>query len=106
MRRIEQNVGRSLSETTESGRSENFTHLVSILDELAHLRQSCAERWTGPKNSIRAEGENIPRKVLGPGYTYRQLLELAVRRSVEAGRVPSERSQDYLESLCEMMAEE
>ncbi len=97
-RRIE-NLERRFSATTQSGRSETFKHLVAILDELAYLRQSCAERWTGPQNTILVEGENVPRKVLGLGYTRRQLLELAVSRSVEAGRVPAERAQDYRECL-------
>ncbi len=96
LRRLE----RSLSETTEPRRSETFTHLINILDELAHLRQSCAPRWTGPRNNTLVEGENIPRRTLGPGYTHRQLLELAVSRSVEARGVPAERAQDYLECMC------
>ena len=104
-RRIE-DLERRCSKTTESGRSETFTALITILNELSYLKQSCAERWTGPKNSILVEGENVPRKVLGPGYTRRQLLELAVSRSVEAGRVPAERGQGYLEYLCEMSSKD
>ena len=96
-RRIE-DLERRYSETTEHGRSESFTHLVAILDELAHLRQSCAP---GLRGGVPIEPENIPQKVLGPDYTHRQLLELAVSRSVEAGRVPAERAQDYLEYLCQ-----
>ncbi len=52
------------------GPSEAFTHLRAVLDELAALRRS------------RASGD---------------LLELAVSSAVEAGRVPSERADAYLE---------
>jgi hypothetical protein len=100
-RRIEA-LERRFSETTEPGRSETFTHLKAILDELAYLKQSCAERWTGEKNMTCVEGEDIPRKMLGPGYTHRQFLELAVDRSVEDGGVPVERQQGYLEYLCKL----
>jgi hypothetical protein len=103
-RRIE-NLERRFSETTEPGRSEASTHLRIILDELAYLKQSRAVRWTGAKKNIPLDGENIPRRILGPDYTRRQLLELAVDRSVESGGVPVERRQGYLEFLYKLSRE-
>jgi hypothetical protein len=103
-RRIE-DLERRFSETTKPESSLALTHLKIILNEIAYLKQSCAERWTGHRNQTRVEGENIPRKILGPGYTHRQLLELAVERAVEDGGVPVERSQGYLEYLCGLSGE-
>src|SRR3712207_5758736 len=95
LRRLE----RSVSETTEPERSEAFTHLKDLLNELAYLRQSSAP---GLRGGVPIEPANIPRKILGPTYTHRQLLELAVRRSVEHRGVPAECRQQYLECLCEV----
>ncbi len=94
---------RRASKPTETGRSEVFLHLKTILDELAYLKQSCAP---GLRGGVPIEPENIPQKVLGPDYTHRQLLELAISRSVESGRVPAERSQANLEYMCEMGRED
>ena len=78
------------------GPSAAFSHLMAILGELAALRASGATHLRG---GVRVEPEDIPRRVLGPGYTHGQLVGLAVSRAVEAGKVPAERAQDYLDFL-------
>lgn len=99
-RRI-QNLERHLSEeTTEPGRSETRTHLIAILDELSYLRQSCA---SGLRGGVPIVPANIPRRILGARYTHRQLLELAITRSVDAGSVPADRAHHYLECICAMI---
>ena len=54
-----------------------------ILDELARLKASRAVHWRGGK---RIEPEDIPAKILGPGYTKEDVWELAERRVLERGR--------------------
>ncbi len=92
-RRIESLEGRILG---TAGRSETFGHLKAILGELATLRSSCAEHLRG---GVPVEPENIPRRVLGPGYTNEDLWRLAVERAVEGGKVPAERADAYLEAV-------
>ncbi len=79
--------------------SEPFVHLRRILDELSALKQSCADQWTGEMKQTRVPGENIPRTVLGPGYTHPELAGLAVSRCVEAGDVPAHRAGAYLDYM-------
>lgn len=79
--------------------SQAFTDLKTILNELSYLKQSCADRWIGEVNQTRETGENIPRRVLGPGYTHGELLGLAVTRTVEAGTVSPGRAHAYLDYL-------
>ncbi len=76
--------------------SESFTHLRAILDELAALKSSCAAHERG---GVQIVPENIPGKVLGPGYTHARLMDLAVSRAVEAGLVPADRAHAYLDYL-------
>ena len=88
-------------EDAPRGPSAAFAHLLAILDELAALRSSGAAHCRG---GVRVEPEDVPRKVLGPGYTHGQLLGLAVSRAVEAGKVPTERAHDYVDhmrAMCE-----
>ncbi len=73
--------------------SEISRHLRAVLDEFAALKQSCAVRWT-PEGTV--PGENVPRRVLGPGYTHEDLWRLAVLRTVDAGRAPAERVEAYV----------
>jgi hypothetical protein len=54
-----------------------------ILDEFASLKASRAVHYRGGK---RIEPEDIPRKILGPGYTTEDVWELARRRVLERGR--------------------
>jgi hypothetical protein len=86
-RRIEE-LERLLAESGEPrGPSRQ---MIAILNEVASLKASCADRWTGEKNMTRVEGENIPRKVLGPGYTHRDLWRLAVERASASEALPEE----------------
>jgi len=54
-----------------------------ILDEFASLKASRAVHYRGGK---RIEPEDIPGKILGPGYTTEDVWELARRRVLERGR--------------------
>jgi hypothetical protein len=53
------------------------------LDEFASLKASRAVHYRGGK---RIEPEDIPGKILGPGYTTEDVWELARRRVLERGR--------------------
>jgi len=52
----------------------------NILDEFARLK---ASRAVGYRAGKRIEPENIPGRILGPGYTKGELWEIAVRRVLE-----------------------
>ena len=54
-----------------------------ILDEFASLKASRAVHYRGGK---RIEPEDIPGKILGPGYTTGDVWKLARRRVLERGR--------------------
>ena len=54
--------------------------LAAIYDELSRLRSSQAVHYRG---GVRIEPENLPEKLLGPGYTHAELRELAVARGLE-----------------------
>jgi hypothetical protein len=54
-----------------------------ILDEFASLKASRAVHYRGGK---RIEPEDMPGKILGPGYTTDDVWELARRRVLERGR--------------------
>jgi hypothetical protein len=74
---------------------------MAILGELAALRASGA---THLRAGVRVDPKDIPRKVLGPGYTHGQLVGLAVSRAVEAGKVPAGLARDYtvhMRAMCE-----
>jgi hypothetical protein len=94
-RRLE-NLERRIQQTAEPEPSEARIQLRAILDELCTLKSSCAVYYRG---GVRMEPENIPRRILGPGYTHAALWRLAVTRSVEAGKVPAERTEAYVKFL-------
>ena len=96
-RRLE-NLAQRIQQTTEPEPSEAHRHLRAILDELCILKSSCAVYYRG---GVRMEPENIPRRVLGGGYTHADLWRLAVTRSVGAGKVPAERTESYIKFLRE-----
>jgi hypothetical protein len=54
-----------------------------ILNEFALLKASGAAHY---RAGVRIEPEDIPGKILGPGYTAEQVWELAERRVLERGR--------------------
>jgi len=54
-----------------------------ILDEFARLKASRAVHYRGGTPMVRIEPEDIPGKILGPGYTTGQMMELAIRRVLE-----------------------
>jgi hypothetical protein len=54
-----------------------------ILDEFASLKASRAVHYRGGKRIV---PEDIPAKILGPGYTKGDVWELAERRVLERGR--------------------
>src|SRR5215204_3047427 len=76
-----------LEERIESsdGPSPTSLKLRAVLDELAYLKGSCAVHYRGGTPMVRVEPENIPRQILGPGYTQRDLHRLAAERAAEAG---------------------
>ena len=76
---------RRLVRTTEP--SEAYLQLKAVIKELSGLKASASVHYRAGR---RVEGENIPRRVLGPGYNHDDLWRLAVFRCVEAGTVPAE----------------
>lgn len=96
-RRLE-DLKRRILRSAHPETSAASVHLRVILNELGALKSSCAEHQRG---GVRMEPENIPRRILGPGYTHVDLLRLAVSRSVGAGRVPAERVEAYVRFLRE-----
>jgi hypothetical protein len=54
-----------------------------ILNEFARLKANGAAHY---RAGVRIEPEDIPGKILGPGYTAEQVWELAERRVLERGR--------------------
>ena len=69
--------------------SEAYLQLKAVIKELSNLKASAAVHY---RVGRRIEGENIPRQLLGPGYTHADLFALAVERCVAEGKVPAERS--------------
>jgi hypothetical protein len=69
--------------------SEAYLQLKAVIIELSGLKASAAVHYRAGR---RVEGENIPRRVLGPGYTHADLFALAVERCVAEGKVSAERS--------------
>jgi hypothetical protein len=78
-----------LTETPNPTRSDTLKTLYAILDEIASLKSSCAPHLRG---GVPIEPENIPRQILGPGYTHGELLSLAVERAAQKGTYPPEES--------------
>jgi hypothetical protein len=79
--------------------SPTFLRLRAVLDELASLKSSCAVHYRGGTPMVRIEPENIPRKLLGPGYTHRELHQLACERASGAGAFDV----DEIDRLMEML---
>lgn len=79
--------------------SPDYLKLRAVLDELASLKSSCAVRYRGGTPMVRIEPENIPRTLLGPGYTHRELHRLACERASGAGAFAS----DEIERLIKML---
>ena len=67
--------------------SEVYLQLKAVIREISSLKASAAVDYRAGR---RIQGENIPRQLLGPGYTNEDLWRLAVSRCVEAGTVPAE----------------
>ena len=76
---------RCLVRTTEP--SEAYLQLKAVVKELSDLKASASVHYCARR---RVEGGNIPRRLLGPGYTHGDLWRLAVSRCAEAGTLPVE----------------
>jgi hypothetical protein len=57
--------------------------MLDILDEVASLKASRAVHYRGGTPMVRIEPEDIPGKILGPGYTPEDVWKLARRRVLE-----------------------
>ena len=66
--------------TPDEGSEHRRTVVRDILDEFARLKASGAVHHRG---GVRIEPEDIPGKILGPGYTSEQMWELAAKRVSE-----------------------
>ena len=84
-RRIEALEGRIQPPTSPKAEAADRrrTLIRDILDELARLKASGAVHYRGGKY---IEPQDIPTKILGPGYTKEDVWELARRRVLERGR--------------------
>jgi|SRR5215218_11340230 len=74
-----------LGEEEDAGARLRRAAMVKILDEVASLK---ASRAGGSRGGKRIEPEDIPGKLLGPGYTSGEVWELAVRRVFEREITP------------------
>jgi hypothetical protein len=87
-KRIEALEGRIQPPPADEATARRRVLLRLTLDELARLRASRAVHYRAGK---RIEPEDIPGKILGPGYTKRDVRELARRRAVRRAQAdPSE----------------
>jgi hypothetical protein len=73
---LERLIGPPEDESAERRRSA----AREILDEFAALKASGAAHY---RAGVRVEPEDIPGKILGPGYTTEQLWALAAKRVFE-----------------------
>jgi hypothetical protein len=91
-RRLEDLERNLLEEDRGEPKSEAGPKVKAVLQEFARLKASCASRSSeaGGVDVTQVPGENIPRQILGPGYTYRQLIRLAGERASETGAFPEE----------------
>jgi hypothetical protein len=67
----------------DEGTERRRALMREVLNELASLRASGAAYY---RAGVRVEPEDIPTKILGPGYSREQLWELAERRVFERER--------------------
>lgn len=63
----------------QGGPSETLKQLRACLNEIGHLKASCAR---SPGSGARGPSQNIPLQILGPGYSYSELWRLAAERAV------------------------
>jgi hypothetical protein len=91
-RRLEDLERNLFKEDGREPKSEAGPKVKAVVQEFARLKASCAplSSEAGGVDVTRVPGENIPRQILGPGYTYRQLIRLAGERASEAGAFPEE----------------
>ena len=82
----------------DEGAKRRRTITSSILDEFGRLKASRAVHY---RAGVRIEPENIPGRILGPGYTTGELWELAIRRALERERetAPNGLSAEDLEEM-------
>jgi hypothetical protein len=69
--------------------------LIAVLDELSALKSSRAVRYRAGQ---RIEPEDIPAKLLGPDYSRRELLELAISRAFEKQGRPAREIAELIET--------
>jgi len=101
-RRI-QDLERLVQPPEDEGAQLRRAIMTDILDEVARLKSSRAVHYRGGTPPMPIEPEDIPGKILGPGYTTGDMWELAVRRVFERER---ESSPDILsEEIVERMVE-
>lgn len=99
IRRLEELIGPAESEDEVAALRHAITR--AILDEYAHLKASRAVHYRGGNPPVRIEPEDIPGKILGPGYTSGQLIELAIRRVFEREELPEELVEGWLQMFKE-----
>ena len=67
---------------------------TEILDEVAQLKASGAAGFHG---GVPIEPEDIPGKILGTGYTWGQLVRLAVRRVLERKGITGDEHEELIQ---------
>ena len=75
-----ENLERLVGPSDDGGSEHRRTVVRGILNEFARLKASRAVHY---RARMRVELEDIPGKILGPGYTSEQMWELAERRVSE-----------------------
>jgi hypothetical protein len=78
-----ENLERLVGPSDDGGSEHRRTVVRGILNEFARLKASRAVHY---RAGVRIEPEDIPGKILGPGYPAEQMWELAARRVLERGR--------------------
>jgi hypothetical protein len=79
-RRLKDLEGRIQPPEEDEATARRRVLLRATLDELARLKASGAVHYRAGR---RIEGEDIPLRILGPGYTREDVWELAHRRVLE-----------------------
>ena len=80
----------------EDGPSGASEKLRAVLDELASLKSSGASYYRG---GVLVEGEDVPGRILGPGYTFGGLVRLAAERAADGGAFGRDEVPAAVESL-------